>query len=62
MTLHLTVIMDVLVSVCRLRLAMDLIDTISQSGHGCASSRLDLIYTDIVGYRELPESLTQAYR
>ena len=37
MTLHFTVIMDVLVSVCRLRLAMDYIDTTYHSNHGCVS-------------------------
>ena len=37
MTLHFTVIMDVLVSVCRLRLAMDSNDTTSHSNHGCVS-------------------------
>ena len=31
------VIMDVLRSVCRLRLFMDSIDTISHSNHGCVS-------------------------
>ena len=37
MTLHLTVIMDVLVCACRLRLVMDSIDTTSHSNHGCVS-------------------------
>ena len=35
LTLYLTVIMDVLVSVCRLRLVVDSIDTTSHSNHGC---------------------------
>ena len=35
MTLHFTVIMDVLVSVCRLRLSMASNDTTSHSNTGC---------------------------